>query len=66
MKRYYLTETLPENKNTKDLPPDIKQKLEAYKDAKREISNAAPKFVLTRWKYMRLKRILKYVSLQMV
>ncbi len=43
MKRYYLTETLPENKNTKDLPPDIKQKLEAYKDAKREISNAAPK-----------------------
>ncbi len=43
MKRFYLSETLPDKsiKNMK-LPPDIKQKMNAYQDAKREIENVTP------------------------
>ena len=42
MKKAYLVDTLPEEFNTKSAPPDIKQKLEAYRNNKRELISEAP------------------------
>ena len=43
MKRFYLSETIPDKpiKNMK-LPPDIKQKMNAYQDNKRDVENITP------------------------
>jgi len=42
MKRVYLTENLPENTKSASSRPDIQQKLESYKECKKDYANVPP------------------------
>lgn len=60
MKRYYLSQHLPETTNSENLKPDIKQKLNEYKQDQIEVRNEAPQirpYPLSKYDTVKEKRL---------